>query len=132
MFSLHNPADIARPLGAYTHGVEVPAGFRCLVVSGQVGVRPDGSFAEGIEAQLECAWSNIEAILRSAGMTLADIVKVTTYVTRPEHFKVHPTVRARFLGSHRPAATGLCVSALATPELLCEIEVIAAAPQRRP
>lgn len=128
MFLSHNPDEIAKPLGAYTHGVEVPPGFRYLAVSGQVGVLPDGSVAEGIEAQLECAWTNIVAILHSAGMAVDHIIKVTTYVTKPEHFLVHPKVRARFLGSHRPAATGLCVSALASPEFLCELEVIAAAP----
>jgi len=121
-----NPSAISVPLGAYTHAIEFPPGARVVHISGQVGVRPDGSVAEGIEAQLACAWQNILAILADAGMGPGDIVKVTTYLTRAEDFKVHPRIRAQFLGDARPAATAVCVSALAAPEFLCEIEAIAA------
>jgi enamine deaminase RidA (YjgF/YER057c/UK114 family) len=120
------PADISAPLGHYVHGIVIPSGARQVVVSGQVGVRPDGTVAEGIEAQLECAWANIVSILKEAGMAPSDIVKVTTFVTQADHFKVHPRIRAKVLGDHRAAATAVCVSALASPEFLCEIEVIAA------
>ncbi|TAK88288.1 MAG: RidA family protein [Betaproteobacteria bacterium] len=121
-----NPPSISAPLGAYTHGIEISPGARVVHLSGQVGVRADGSVAEGIEGQLECAWQNIFAILAAAGMGPADIVKVTTYLTRPEDFKVHPRIRAKYLGESRPGATAVCVSALAAPEFLCEVEVIAA------
>ncbi len=127
MIKSHDPAAIHPPLGSYTHAVEIPGNMRVLTVSGQVGVKPDGSLAEGIEAQLRQAWSNIAAILNSAGMTLTDIVKITTLVVRQEDLKVHPRIRSEMLGSHRAAATGFCVSALATPDVLCEIEVMAAA-----
>ena len=121
-----NPSSISAPLGAYTHAIEIPPGARVIHISGQVGVRPDGSVAEGIEAQLACAWQNILAILADAGMGPGDIVKVTTYLTRDEDFKVHPRIRAQFLGEARPTATAVCVSALAAPDFLCEIEAIAA------
>jgi enamine deaminase RidA (YjgF/YER057c/UK114 family) len=124
------PDDIGPPLGRYAHAIEVAAGARHLAISGQVGVAPDGSVADGIEAQLETAWSNIVSILHAAGMTTGDIIKVTTYVTRPEHFAVHPRVRAQVLGDHRATATAVCVSALAAPEYLCEIDVLAAAPAK--
>jgi enamine deaminase RidA (YjgF/YER057c/UK114 family) len=120
------PTDIQPPLGQYAHGIEIPSGARQVVVSGQVGVRPDGSVAQGIEAQLECTWANILSVLKAANMGPSDIVKVTTFVTHPDHFKVHPRARASVLGNHRAAATAVCVSALASPEFLCEIEVIAA------
>jgi 2-iminobutanoate/2-iminopropanoate deaminase len=121
-----NPSAISAPLGAYTHAIEVAPGARVIHISGQVGVLPDGSVAQGIEAQLACAWRNILAILADAGMGPGDIVKVTTYLTRAEDFKVHPRIRAQFLGEARPTATAVCVSALAAPEFLCEIEAIAA------
>jgi enamine deaminase RidA (YjgF/YER057c/UK114 family) len=119
-------AAIGAPLGAYSHAIEISAGSRVVHVSGQVGVRPDGSISVGIEAQLECCWQNILAILDGCGMAAADIVKVNTYVTSPEHMKIHPKIRLKYLGDARPAATGVCVSALATPDFLCEIEVVAA------
>ena len=126
MLNRHNPPQIGAPLGAYTHGVEIPPGARVIHVSGQVGMRPDGRVAEGIEAQLACAWQNILAVLAASSMAAGDIVKVTTFLTRAEDFKVHPRIRAQYLGDARPAATAVCVSALAAPEFLCEIEVVAA------
>ena len=126
MLNALNPKSICAPLGAYTHGIEIPPGARVVYVSGQVGMRPDGRVAEGIEAQLACAWQNILAILAASNMAAADVVKVTTYLTRAEDFKVHPRIRAQYLGDARPTATAVCVSALAAPEFLCEIEAIAA------
>ena len=126
MLKTLNPSSISAPLGAYVHGIEIPPGARVVHVSGQVGVRADGRVPEGIEGQLACAWQNILAVLAAADMAPADIVKVTTYITRPEDFKVHPRIRAQYLGGARPTATAVCVSALAAPEYLCEIEVIAA------
>jgi enamine deaminase RidA (YjgF/YER057c/UK114 family) len=124
----HDPDTVHPPLGRYTHAVEVPQGTRLLFISGEVGIRPDGTLAEGIEGQLRQTWKNIAAILGEANMRLGDIVKVTTYVTRPEDLAVHPRIRSEVLGEHRAAATGMCIHALATPEILCEIEVVAAAP----
>lgn len=126
----HDPADIHAPLGSYTHAVEIADGVRLLTVSGQVGLRPDGSLAEGIEGQLRQTWANIAAILSDANMRLTDIVKITTIVVRTEDLKVHGKIRAEALGEHRAAATGFCVTQLATPDMLCEIEVMAAAPRR--
>ena len=122
----HDPPTVHAPLGAYAHAIEVPPNARLLLLSGQIGMEPDGKLAMGIEAQLRQTWANIAAILRGADLELTDIVDVTTYVTRPEFLAIHPRVRAEVLGEHRAAATGLCVSALATPEILCEIRVVAA------
>jgi 2-iminobutanoate/2-iminopropanoate deaminase len=127
MVRSHDPSTIHAPLGSYTHAIEVPPDARWLFVSGEIGMKPDGKLAEGIEDQLRQSWTNIAEILRNAALTLKDIVRVTTYVTRPEHLAIHPRIRTEVLGEHRAAATGLCVSALATPEILCEIEVVAAA-----
>ena len=68
MVKNHDPADIHAPLGCYTHAIEVPGNMRLLTVSGEIGIRPDGSLAEGIEGQLRQTWANIAAILSAAGM----------------------------------------------------------------
>jgi len=122
-----NPAQIKAPLGAYHHAVEAPAGARTLYISGQVGVDADGNIPPDARGQLEIAWANIRAILAEADMGITDIVKVTTFITRKEDFAVHPAVRNEVLGDHRAAATAVAVSALATPELLVEVDVVAAA-----
>ena len=64
----HTPASVAAPFGPYSHAVEVPEGSRLLYISGEVGVLPDGTLPETIEAQAEACWRNIIAILAEAGM----------------------------------------------------------------
>ncbi len=43
MTKVHNPAEIAPPVGAYSHAIEVPTGARTLHIAGQVGITPDGT-----------------------------------------------------------------------------------------
>jgi len=126
MNKIHNPAEIAPPIGAYSHGIEVPAGARTLHISGQVGITPEGKVAAGIEAQTEAALSNILGILKAAGMGVEDLVKMTTFLIDANDIAKVRTARMRVLGSHRPASTLLVISRLAAPEYLIEIEATAA------
>src|SRR4030081_3782009 len=126
MLKIHNPRSVAAPIGTYSHGVEVPPGARWLHVAGQIGVRPDGSVPATIEEQTEVVWQNILAVLADAGMGIGDVVKITSFLTRHENFPSFAQVRAKFLGSHRPASTLLVISSLARPEFLVEVEAIAA------
>jgi enamine deaminase RidA (YjgF/YER057c/UK114 family) len=126
MHKIHNPATIAAPLSKYAHAVEIPAAARRLYVSGQLGIRPDGTLAEGFEAQAKQAWSNIIAILEAAGMGVTDIVKYTTFITQPEVVAANRAIREQVLGDVRAASTLLVIAALAAPDYLVEIEVVAA------
>jgi len=126
MLKVHNPRSIGAPIGTYSHGIEVPPGARWLCVAGQIGVRPDGSVPATIEEQTETVWQNILAVLADAGMGIGDVVKITSFLTRHENFPRFAQVRAKFLGSHRPASTLLVISSLARPEFLVEVEAIAA------
>ena len=82
MFKAINPTDIVAPYGgAYNQAIEVPAGARMLYLSGQVGMAKDGTIPAGIEAQSEQLWINVTAILRDAGMTVNNIVKLNIYLT---------------------------------------------------
>jgi 2-iminobutanoate/2-iminopropanoate deaminase len=122
----YNPSTIAPPAGRYTHGIEVPAGARWLHVSGQVGRAPDGSTPNTIGGQTENCFRNISAILAEAGMSFADVVKVTVLLTRDSDIAGFREARDRVIGDARPASTLLVVSRLAQPEWLVEIEAIAA------
>jgi len=126
MLAKHNPNTIAPAFSSYSLGVEAPAGARWLHVSGQVGVAPDGSLAEGAEAQLETAFQNVLAILSAAGMGPHDLVKITVFLTRSEDVGIYREVRDRMLAGATPASTLLVISALASPEWLVEIEAMAA------
>jgi len=55
-----------------------------LFVSGQVGSRDDGSPEPDFAAQVERAFANLDAVLRAAGCSFADVVDVTTFHTDPE------------------------------------------------
>ena len=65
-------------------------------------------------------------LLAKADMTVADIVKITQYLTRAEDIKAYAEVRTRFLGDSRPASMLLIVPQLVWPEMLVEIEIVAA------
>lgn len=120
-----NPATIAAPAGAYSHGVIAPASGEWLYISGQVGMLPDGTTVAGFVEQARVAWSNLVAILKAANMSVEDLVKVTTFITDAGDVKDLRSVRAPFLGDARPASTLLIVKALAGPEWLIEVEAVA-------
>lgn len=82
----------------------------------------------GVVAQCEQALKNIEAALREAGASLADVVRVRYILPRRDDFEpCWPALRRAF-GDVRPAAT-MIEAGLADPRMLIEIEVTA---RRRP
>ena len=127
MLKTYNPAAIAAPFSTYSHGVEAPAAARWLYISGQVGVGPDGTTADGPEAQMETAWRNVLAILESAGMGPDDLVRINGYVTRSEDVGLYRQVRMRMIPDARPASTLIVIAGLVDPNWLVEIEAVAAA-----
>ena len=54
-----NPDDVVKPASNYVQGVVHSATAQRIVISGQLGLAPDGSLEQGIEAQMERAWSNL-------------------------------------------------------------------------
>ena len=122
---------VASSIGTYSDAVEVPAGARWLMTAGTPGLSPDGGLPEGIVAQAELAWRHIETLLDRAGMTIADVVKITQYLTRESDITEYAKVRTRHLGGARPASTLLVVPALVRPGFLVEVEVLAAKSEPR-
>jgi enamine deaminase RidA (YjgF/YER057c/UK114 family) len=121
------PAGIHPPFARYSHGIEIPAGVRLVVCSGQLGVAEDGSIPSGIEAQTERCFENIRAILREAGLDLGDVVRLNAYVSRRGDLAGYMRVRDRHVGDPPPASTLMIVAGFARPEFLVEVEAIAAA-----
>ena len=120
------PASIHPPFANYCHATEVPAGARWLVVSGQLGIRPDGVVPESVADQAAACFDNLLAILAEGGMGVADLVRLTTYLTDPADRAVCMAVRDRYVGAPPPASTLLVVQALALPQFRIEIEAVAA------
>jgi len=117
---------IASQIGTYRDAVEVPANARWFCTAGTPGLGPDGSLAPDVTGQAAAAWGHVIALLEKADMTIADVVNVTQYLVRADDIPAYAEVRARFLGAARPASTLLVVPALVRPDLLLEVEVLAA------
>ncbi|WNG90176.1 RidA family protein [Mycobacterium sp. ITM-2016-00317] len=99
-----------------------------VYVRGQIGQNLDTSENVGVgdvAAQTEQAMSNIATLLAEADATLDDIVKVTIYLVDPRYRETVYRVIGRWLKGVHPVSTGLVVSALARPEWLVEVDVIA-------
>lgn len=127
MLITRNPSTIAPPVGAYSHGVEVPANARWLTIAGQAGIRPDGTLAEGFEAQHVVIWENTLAILADAGMGPEDIVHINVYSTDPDGLKWLGVHRKKYLSpDHTPSSTYVLISGLARPDWVVEMECVAA------
>jgi len=125
----HTPNSIRAPFARYSHGVEVPPGYRLMFCSGQLSITVDDDIPESAEAQTELCFENIAAVLDSAGMSLADIVRINAYVTDRAHLPGYMKARDRMFADPPPASTLMIVSGFAREVFKVEIEVIAAAPE---
>jgi 2-iminobutanoate/2-iminopropanoate deaminase len=122
----HNAADAPAPAGQYTQAIEVSGNSRTLYISGQVGIAADSTVPDEAGTQSKLAWENLQAQLRSAGMTIENLVKITTIVPNPADIAAVRSGREAVLGSHKPAST-LIVGGLANPAWKIEVEGIAVA-----
>jgi enamine deaminase RidA (YjgF/YER057c/UK114 family) len=123
---LHNPPGIAPPFSCYSHGASAQGDARWLYVSGQVGVTTDGVVPDDPEKQIELAWDNLLAVLADAGMTVKDLVKIDGFITRPDLVPFYRKERERRFAGHAAATTMVIVAWLAKPNLLVEIQAVAA------
>lgn len=123
-----SPVSIHPPFSAYSNGVEVPEGQRLVFCSGQLGITRDGDIPPGAGAQADLCFDNITAILAEAGLGLEHVVRINAFVTGREHLRPYMDARNRRFGEPLPASTLMIVSGFARPELLVEIEVVAAGP----
>ena len=124
-----NPGTVAPPFAAYSLCSHIPNNSTLLTIAGQVGVMPDGTLAQGIEAQCEWALKNVLEVLQANGMRAQDLVKLGTYLTDRDQLAAYRRVRQTILGDHVvPPSTLVIVSGLADPAWLVEVEAYAARP----
>lgn len=121
------PPDLAPPAAAYAHAVVSENAHRLLHTSGVVPIAPDGSVPTSLEDQAHQVWTNLQAIVTEAGMMMTDVVSVTTYVVVGQPLAPVMAARDQALGGYRAASTLVTVPALARPEWLMEIALVAAA-----
>ena len=117
---------MAPPFSEYHHGMEAPAGARLLLVSGQIGIRPDGSLPDTIEDQCEAAWRNVFSVLEAAGMGPENLLRINQYYVRTEDLEPVRKMRVKMTGDLRTGSTLLRVASLASTDWIKEIEATAA------
>jgi enamine deaminase RidA (YjgF/YER057c/UK114 family) len=127
---IFSPATLPPPTG-YSHVAKVNKGT-LVYIAGQVSSDASGKLVgEGnFEAQVEQVFKNVKLALEAAGATMADIVKMNTYLVAEVGQDDLPKMRAirdRYVNKEKPpASTLVVVSRLARPGWLIEIEVVAA------
>jgi enamine deaminase RidA (YjgF/YER057c/UK114 family) len=122
-----NPASIHAPLAGYSHQIELSGQGRLLVLSGQIGMSPDGRIPEDPAEQLEVAMDNVVRNLDAAAMGVGDLVKLTFYLVAPIDADRRRAALADRLGGHEPCMTLIHVVGLASPAIKVELDAWASA-----
>jgi len=110
-------------IGPYSQAIQV----RNLVyTSGQIPIDPvTGAFVEGgIKEQTRQSLSNVQAILKEAGLTMANVVKTTVFMADMNDFADMNAVYAEFFAEPYPARSAVAAKSLPKGALV-EIEVVA-------
>jgi enamine deaminase RidA (YjgF/YER057c/UK114 family) len=126
-----NPKELGAAPKFYSHAVTLSGPAKLIYVSGQVSWGPDGKVvgAGDMRAQCEQVFKNLTAVLRAAGAGWGDIVKMNSYMVglNAENVAALREIRAGYLKPGQLAASTLVgVTSLVQPELLLEVEVVAA------
>ena len=123
----HSPTDGIYPAtDDYVHAMEVRGASRFLFVAGTMGLDPSGAAGITLTEQLDLIWSNLRTILDSAGLTVDNIVRLTSYLRDASYAEENAVARVAALGG-RPVPTTAIVAQTLVSDWLVEIEVIAAA-----
>ena len=120
-----SPESLRAPFGRYHQGVVVEGASRLLFLSGQLGVRADGSIPDSVEEQAAVAFSAIDTCLREAGMERRDVLRLSTFITEADDRPAFMRLRDAWVADPPPASTLIVVKALAQPAFKIEIEAIA-------
>jgi enamine deaminase RidA (YjgF/YER057c/UK114 family) len=112
---------------AYSHVVTVTGPGKTIYIAGQLARDLDGNIVGpgNMRAQMEQTFKNLDACLKAAGASWADVVKTNTFVTDYAAFSQCSDVRMRYFGLAAPTSTTIQISGLAQPEAMVEIEMIA-------
>ena len=124
-----NPPALARPRG-FSHGVLVTGGM-LLFLAGQTASDAEGQIVApgNLVAQYEQVLRNLQTVVKTAGGTMQDIVKITIFVSDRDDYLAHlkelGSVHKVFFGNYYPATALLEISRFYQDEALIEIEGIA-------
>ncbi|PAF50742.1 deaminase [Helicobacter sp. 13S00401-1] len=108
-------------IGPYSQGMIVGD---LVFTSGQIPLRPDGSFLEGdVKEQTHQVCKNLKAVLEEAGSSLEKVVKTTVFLSDMGYFADFNEVYAEYF-AHKPGRSTVAVKSL-PKDAKVEIECIA-------
>ncbi len=114
--------DVVRPGGKEPHSVVHAGDSERLVISGLIGVRPEGNLETGMRAQMERAWRNLMETIDSAGFDKGHLLRITAYATEPGRIQLFREIADRMLDGHGCPCAYRQVSGLGIPSILFELE----------
>ncbi len=120
-----NATSAPQSSGGYSQALDVQEARRILFISGQIPETSDGQVPTDFRSQAKVVWSNIIAQLEAAGMSVSNLVKVTTFLSSREYASLNSEIRREILGTHSPALT-VIITGIYDEQWLLEIEAIAA------
>ena len=111
----------------YSQAIKVTGAQTILFLAGQVAYDKDGGAAHpgDFKAQARQVFSSVKALVEAGGGTLANVVKITTYVTDVRYRLDFRAVRDEVFGAKGPASTMVQVASLSHPDYLIEVEALA-------
>jgi enamine deaminase RidA (YjgF/YER057c/UK114 family) len=111
--------------GGYSQAVAVSGAERLLFISGQIPETTAGDVPGDFSEQARLVWRNVFSQLSAAGMTVANLVKVTIFLSSREYAAHNRDIRREVLGTHSPALT-VIITGIFDEKWLLEIEAVAA------
>jgi len=113
-------------IGPYSQGVKLSGHSEIFYFSGQLGINPATGKIEGsVTEQTEMTFSNIDALLKSGGMTADNVIKAMVFITDMADFAAVNAVYSKYFHTNPPARSCVAVKQLPLNGLV-EIEIIAA------
>lgn len=123
MREVHQTDRAPRAIGPYSQAVRAEG--KLFFMSGQIPLLPNGELLEGTVAeQARQCLENMKALLESAGLSLANVVKTTVFLADMADFAAMNEVYARYFDASPPARSAVAVKTL-PKNVAVEIEAIA-------
>ena len=127
-----NPAGLYDPVPfGYSHTASIPLGTELVLVAGQYGSSTDGELVStAFTEQVRHAFQNLGVALAAHWLDLSHVVQLRTYVVNQDFDKLAAIAEAvqSGWGANPPTQTLIGVASLAMPEILFEVEAVAARP----
>ncbi len=132
MIDSFNPSDVWAPFGAFSMGV-IQGDGQVLYLKGQVSLDRDGKIVGrgDMRAQTRQVLENIQAVLRSVGGEMGDIMSLTQFTTDIAQFMMCGDIRKEYFTAPYPITTTVEVARLYDANLMLEIAAIAEVPRAR-